>query len=761
MAIQENLSEIIRKRKNKVPALQEKLKHLQGIIDEVAQIEQLQRETLENAEQLKLSDESRDAVYAIKAKPFEFAAKELEQAFHDTISRFQRDEISIAVVGGARQGKSQLLQTISGLDNTIIPAFTAGDCTGATSVIQNVPGSNPTAKLDFYSRQEIMETVQKYLDIIYGKNGFVLNRFEDIGMLSVSQLESAIQDGSPEKVKFDHLRKYIEHFDDWAQLVDRETMVISDPGKIQQYVAQHNGKTEGTPEREDYFKYLAVKRAVISCEFRNPEAGRIVLRDTIGLGDTAIGISDKMLETIRLDSDAAIVIRRPEVGVGKLDESDYSLYKQLNGAFESRDMEKWLFWLVNCTTADSPFGNNEERCKAYQKKLLDKAWNIADCSIVNVADSQAVNDEYLPEVLRMLIRNIDTVDASILSELDSQAEKAFAEFQTIRDDIQRVLLQSIDIQNKTDFLEDKWDEFYGFGFMGKIKDSRNKWRLSRKKPCEALQKKVNEIMENARDLVPSQETLQKKAGAGGSNAETAYTWGRNTLRTEFTKQFLDIDESVLREEVMKFKTEIVEILTSDEGGRLGRLMPVDDIDEWLLRFSDQYFKKEKYDEFRTAFQMLAGWQLTVRGFLMPKIRHSIDSHLNPEDTGTTIPKGADAAWVYRKLDADIRSVKEELEPVFGVYDDGEDADGEDTNKLFSDPNKAFYATIAEFYDRIGFSYFNGWQADKRWFDFFAEYVTTLWSNEFLEQEQMNQIVQKWMQLSDSFGKVTVQDFLAS
>lgn len=55
------------------------------------------------------------------------------------IKRFDRDYISIAAVGKERQGRGQFLQSISRLDNSIIPAYNATSCTGAISVIWNDP----------------------------------------------------------------------------------------------------------------------------------------------------------------------------------------------------------------------------------------------------------------------------------------------------------------------------------------------------------------------------------------------------------------------------------------------------------------------------------------------------------------------------------------------------------------------------------------------------------------------------------------------
>lgn len=49
--------------------------------------------------------------------------------------RFLRDTLNIGVIGRARQGKSLLLQTLSGLTSIQIPSGKGGHCTGVRSTI--------------------------------------------------------------------------------------------------------------------------------------------------------------------------------------------------------------------------------------------------------------------------------------------------------------------------------------------------------------------------------------------------------------------------------------------------------------------------------------------------------------------------------------------------------------------------------------------------------------------------------------------------
>ena len=61
-----------------------------------------------------------------------------------------------------------------------------------------------------------------------------------------------------------------------------------------------------------YYKYLGVKCANIICAFPKKDAGKIVLVDTKGLGDTAIKVEENMLYAAENDSDAIILMYRPD-----------------------------------------------------------------------------------------------------------------------------------------------------------------------------------------------------------------------------------------------------------------------------------------------------------------------------------------------------------------------------------------------------------------------------------------------------------------
>lgn len=752
MTIKEDIAQIINKRNAKVPLLEEKKTKLQNILSQVKKINLIRENMLDNADKLNMGHEVKTTIQSISTIGFENRMEKLIKSYSDTIDRFSRNEINIAVVGSARQGKSQLLQSISNLDNNVIPAFANNDCTGASSIIKNVPGSTLRADITFRSEFDMADAVQAYLDNIFGKDYKKLGSFTNIKKLSVTELEKAIPKGSAKQTKFEHLKKYIEHFDEWSNLVTKGHITVTDSDEIQKYVAQHNGEKENSPLRKNYFYYLAVKEAVISCEFNNPDTGSIVLRDTIGLGDTSLGISDKMLKTIGSYSDAAIIVRRPETATGKLDESDESLYDDLNKAFNKRNMGKWLFWLINRTSQNSPYGDNSDRCEAFKSKLDSFDWNIAQSFIVNAADKNEVNNDFLPSILRTLIDNIDAVDDGIIAEIQELADKAYSEFRAIQDMIRNILLQgATDVIDTTDFLDNRWDELYDSGFMKLLKDYKKELYDKKDEECTVFKNKVIDILKNSVNLLPSEETLLKQLQKGGNNhGLMVYKMRMDKFRTEFTREFINIDEEIFDEQVALFKSKVVDILASDEGGKLGNLPSEVDYknapEKWLIEFAEKYFNNPRYEQLKVSFILLANFSLTVRGFLMHRIRDRID-WLNPTAYDEENLSSEDQAKkINLIMKRKLKDVKEELLQKF-------------QDELFREPNRVFYAILSEFYDRINFSYqANMKSAEKTWEKFYGEHLHEIWSKEFQDDMKLSELYKDWSELSDSLSKITKLDF---
>ncbi len=757
MSIANDVEAIIERRKGKVEQLQSRKELLEKIISSLEKLQAQKERMLNNSGRLGLARDVWECINSLDIYSIQMKWGDFCREYENVKSRFSRDTINIAVVGGARQGKSKLLQTISGLDDKVIPAFTTTDCTGATSMLKNAKGERLRADITFRTEREMIESVQAYLDKILGKNVMKIGAFQEIRRLDLEKIKHMVGK-RPEAALLKHLSKYVEHFDEWSKEVSsRETISITDEDEIKKYVAQHNGKDEENPERENYYKYLAVKKAEISCEFNFADAGKIVLQDTIGLGDTSLGIEEAMLDTIAKNSDAAIIVKRPEQMVGKFDENDYKLYEKLSEAFAEKNMGKWLFWLINETNGVL-YGDNHDRCVSVKKEIAK--WDLAGTEIVDVSSTEQVNDSFLPMVLSELVRNMDSIDEGLVADLGRMADSIYLEYEKLRQSVGNILTSEVKAGGEVKkFMRDKWNKFYYDQFMKGIMDFRNAWRKRAKQECQEYRKYIEEnILNHARELVPNIDILEHELSAGGNNGEVdVYKDRINKLRTEFTFQFLDIDEQVFDLEWQNIKEKVVDLFTEDDGGRLKYVKPIDENRpkaDWIAgAASDDIFKGADYVHIRKAFQVLDNFRLSVRGFLMDRIRQGVyrlqieNSELRLSNRGNAREQ---AEEIWKLLDREMKEVCEEIKF--------------DMEEQYAVPYKIFSSVIEEFYDRICFSSTDvsgRTNASDLWKDFYEEECGRVWSEEFQDVKERSEIYREWESVKEELEKYTREDFIVS
>lgn len=697
MSIANKVDEIIKKRNEKVDVLVEREAHISEVIALLDDLQEQKDRMLDNKNKLRLNTNVLECIENLDIQPCQEMWKNLQKEFGKVRRRFSRETINIAVIGEARQGKSKLLQTISGLDDKVIPAFVTSDCTGTTSMIKNVEGEKLRADITFRTELEMISSVQAYLDEILGKNVKRIGSFQEIGRLDLDAIKQAAG-RRPVSVLLEHLKKYVEHFDEWSGYVKSgEPVSITDAEEIKTFVAQHNGKGEKDQKREDYYKYLAVKKAEISCEFNYADAGKIVLQDTIGLGDTSLGIEEAMLKAVRDDSDAAIIIKRPEQGTGKFDDKDYQLYNKLYDQFDGKNMGKWLFWLIN-ETKGKPYGDNHDRCESVKQKIQSSGWELAGFDIVDASDIENVNNDFLPMVLQTLVNNLDGIDSGILADLECMANSLYREYEKLQSRITDIMSsETKNAMEGSNFVDDKWNGFYNQTLMKRLKDYRNDWRKRSKDICVEFKEYIENILRNARKEIPDIEKLKFELEAGGHSGEVAvYEGYLKKLRTDFTSHFLDIDEQVFDKMILDIKKEIVDMFAEDGGGRMKYMRPIDETRpriEWLsYALIDDLFKGERYRQFRMAFQVLNDFKLSVRGFLMHMVRNRV-KRLDIEEQSIYLSNSPNteeqAKEIRRLLDRKVKETCEELNV--------------ELDKMYITPNGILAAVVEELYDRLCFS----------------------------------------------------------
>lgn len=744
MAISKMVDEIISKRHAKLPAIKQKQEELHRILKVLDIFDDLKKQIVDsdgNALEGKyrhLSDKNPEMIMKLSALDSVGCRTKVSAALAEcdrVWNRFSRNNIDFSVVGKARIGKSLLLQRISNLNNLVIPAFTETDCTGAVSIIENRPGIGLEAHLDFKSEEQMIQTVQSYLDkLIPPENErIVIQTLSQIGDVNIlKEVEKKMVAGRAENVLLRYLKEYVIHYNEWAPLIRQKTLVLYKETEIQEYVAQNDGNSVDT---KYFHKYLAVDTCRIYCTFDYQEAGKITLIDTVGLGNNSLGIENDMLEVINEQSDAVIFLHLPYSPAGGYVDSEITkAYNLIETSCKNRNLDKWLFWLINEAPGHPKTPNDRARCEACVRTLEGNGWHGAMTKIINVSNQNQVREEFLIPMLNILMANLDDIDTTYISDLMSALGNVRREFNAFCAAAKKVMSSTLNAaasifpQMNTDI--DKIQKLR----KGKLKALAMEEKEMRNVPCSELYDKVSRIIQEMTTNVITpdrQEILQQLYYEDPVNIYTAYC---NRLRNEVTQRFTCVD-GTLRELVEDIKNKIALVLYGDDGCRLGRVISVSQTKpyEWIKNFADLILDSSQYPNLHAAFENVYSFDFSVRGFMTYEVRACLDK-IDPQITDPPQLIGETsndtAEWICFWLERNLMDVAEEIEASL--------------RELLCKPHRAFFAIIKEFSDKVDFAE----NVKYEWDRLYSENYSVIWNEKFKSMVAANTAFAEWNDMLD-------------
>ncbi|MBO8432947.1 MAG: hypothetical protein IAB08_06615 [Bacteroidetes bacterium] len=634
------------------------------------------------------------------------------------ITRFSRDTVNISVIGLARQGKSTLLQSITQLPDSIIPAASGSDCTGAKSVISNAKGKT-YAEVTFYSERELMEQLQRYLDKL--ESGIVLGSLADLKRISLVEIKT---DMTAKSSFLSHFKKYMEHYGEYCGLLG-SVITVHDEERIRDYVAQY-----GVDERKTYL-YLAVKEVRIYTEFHYADAGKITLVDTIGIGDTSLGIEDKMMATLVNDSDAAILIRRPEEKGDALREWDNRLYDLIKKNMQGQELDKWLFYVLNRYK-----GNERTSAGMFaqlQEHIKSGSLQVAKLIEVDCKNPEAVEKDLVLVILDTLTKNLETIDAGMLKKANDSFERLYLDFYDLRGKIGSVLDNRFRKIMNTGGLFDKL--FKGLPLFSRLRELEKSYRAHKEEQCMAIKEDVLKVLRGIACLCPDKEEVLMKLGGGTIDAQpnVVYNHYADHLRAEIADRFEIVTNQTLVELQEKVKTDIIDILYSQDGGRLGGiplLKPVNAGDklEWLREFIEE--KLDNFPSVKDAFSYILDYRLNIEGLLEYKVNCSLE-YLDPVSKKfcNIDPRGlSDEETADRIAQSFLYAIDTVADDMVGSVAD-----------MLVIPNNSFFARIRKFREKIAYSD----EGNEELKEFYRDNCAAVWKEEFGRQISTQAALGAW------------------
>jgi hypothetical protein len=531
-------------------------------------------------------------------------------------TRFSRSTLNLGVVGRARQGKSTLLKSLSGLGDEAIPTgrdFT----TGAASILLNEPSmdaGDAEATIHFHDEASFLRDVVKP----YWQSNFL-----DLEAMLPHSVEEFSKMRLPEKpgphcndmvTGETLLKELVKVQQDLPAFRERLTGAVKEKvskESIRAYVAQ----TDASEGRISTWR--AVRRAEIRCAFPKREVGRIALVDTPGLGQITAGLEDYVRETLGGALDFVLFVRLPPEQGPVIQKEDTQLYNLLTLAVPELPLAEWCALVVNQTPSNAAVLDIFERHVDESAMRFAGGRNRVDCK-----DAEGAGGLLL-KVLDYVVAHLPLLDGRLLAA----AQRDLAAF---TDECDKLLARArngfpqgnavvADEETINSQFEFQW-EGLGVGLHTLLEKYRHDDQV---KEAEIT---FNAALAGVKARINGGCGISIEEARRGINApdlgEAWFANQRHRLRTLLTGYFEELD-NCLEEIFNKMRLQVLEILLRKEDG--GGLEPL------LNTAAQEGGQRSPWESlgivcrecngsnFAKIFERLSSASLSFRGFIQHRI----------------------------------------------------------------------------------------------------------------------------------------------
>lgn len=644
-------------------------------------------------------------------------------------ARFERKTLNIGVVGRARQGKSKLLQAISGLTSNEIPDGSGSHCTGVRSTIRHDP-SGVKAEVFFHSEQSFLsDVIHPYFDHL--KLGSRPSSFAQFAQSPLPTLPQELAREARTEAMYEHLKKYHEHSDEYGKWLRTPSPKHISRSEIREYIAQDD--IEG---KRCYFNFLAVKEVIIHCPFKNTDVGEITLIDMPGLGDTGFGDQERMIKTLGKDVDLVFFVRMPKYNGDFWSDVDVDLYDIANSALRGDlPIDSWSYMVLNRVPGNNSDVDNLKNCELMQKDISGKHIRVIDCIVTNCAQPNDVNETVMEMALGYLSANITRLDEQYAKNKHSKLVEL----------VQQVgnLVASAGVQFKKAHGHQNWHQLFVRKFREAekkihkgISDCGKEFHKERNFENHIYKDSVKQIIKELKSerLIPTKEEIEQTA-AEMHGVKPAYFAHLNFVRAKISKAFLTLDKC-LNGIVCSARRRLGEIL----GNPGGWAEVFGFSDERLLIELENVLASDlqNFEQLHFGFRVLNQFELSYRGLIHHRIRTCLD------------PLDPDSETCY-ELAKETNSHEVE-EQISTVYDEVLYRIEDELDKFSVEVNMAVFGMVEEFIDRV----LRPEDIDIEWRMLYEQFRSEIWKDEFGSLEENTRIRNLWengLKTLEAFAKI--------
>ncbi|MBE9032428.1 dynamin family protein [filamentous cyanobacterium LEGE 11480] len=604
--LNERIDAVIQKRQSLARRIQPVYEHLDQMLQQITNLSQKQQAFQGSLDQVPL----KETLGKLNVTHLENQIRTERDRLSNLIARLSRPTLNVGVVGRMRQGKSTFLQQLSGLTDDEIPARKGGACTAVRSKIYHHDG--PTeASVTFHSETSFLqEVIRPY----YEELGFA-NPPASLDIFESSALPMK-PGGAALGTMYEHLKHdYQENLKAYRpRLLDSSPRVVRIPqNKIPDYVSQQRD----TQHRLTSHFHLGVKEVSIHCRFQKAGVYKLGLVDVPGLGDTRLGDSQLILETLGREVDAVIFIRRPDPLGYQWDNADLALYDLALKALPNTAQRSFML-LNHQQVAD---GGNLEACQTLQRSL--SKIKVAECVIADCSDANA-SHQVLEQVLQYLDREIIKLEENqakscqlslvdlhrtLKSELEQGSAIASAPNQERQLFIQLFRQFRHDLSNGLRDLAEELEQ------KQEVEDTN--FQVAVKSALQQCQKETG---------VPLAIDIKKRCRSDFHDSYKAtYCIYVAELRSDLSRKFLTIEEG-LKQAAHELKERIAQTLIERAGmGAITSARGAEFLNEMTQLL------EARSNRLHTGFAMLSDFNVSYGEVILNDIRKKLMEVLDPDD----------------------------------------------------------------------------------------------------------------------------------
>lgn len=612
--------------------------------------------------------------------------------------RFDKDSLNIGVAGRARQGKSTIIQAITGLPDYVIPTSRGLPCTGARSkIVHQEHGSR--AALEFFTEKEfISEIVGSY--------------YEELDLYSPPRCIADFEKPLPpiqenhshtQKAVYTKLREIHESIPRFKTLLSKPTL-SEDLERIRDYVSQEDGRKN----------YLAVKMANIYAPFLNKDAAGLAIVDLPGLGEVARGHDRKLTASLQQEVDAVILIKYPESTGTHWDELDFKVFDIIDRSVPEVSIEDWLFVVLN----RGPDNHLQVKLLADNPPNTRSPLKIltADCT-----DRQEVDEVVFCFVLQHLQSNLERIDRKHLEGIAQGIRELVQELKSSLFPIQNFLNSLRQGDREHERFDALFDEFMR-SFTDRLELITEKFFQQSLEDIysEPFKKAVDNVCDHA-------ETAPPIPSCGELEVDFRHRGGwphvvqerLHQLRAHLTQELTGLDACLKRIVESALDALATEIGNSAVGTVIKSAGQQDRRTRLLLLDLHGALDKARHPTMTTCLNYILNFDLSYHSHFHYRVREKmfwLDPMSSADLPGKYIPSNAkaeNAEDIERALTEAYRRVVFEVRQVL-------------TDAMYSDPLKAVFALIEEFKDRM----VRTKGVEKEWKNFLREHRSEAWPQEF-------------------------------